>query len=1065
MIHHPASVSAPRILAAPGDRNPTVVGRIALVIHFLVFGLALTTALAQKTARRSESVVDEQEFPLLEPGRVIKRDLTVGQQHIYRVKLQADQFLKATVKQLGIDVMVQASGPNNRQDNSPGQLWDFDAESRPTGREHISLIAETDGEYRIVVQSKKGKTDSGGYEIRIDEIRAAGQNDRALQDARKIFKESVQLLGAGKYNEAAPLIERALEIRERLQGPDHYDVAATLNLLAGAYRQRGEYARAAPLYERSLSIFERILEPEDARIAISLNNLAGLYWDQSDFVRAEPLARRSLEIAERALGSEHPNVAMIANTLATLYSSRGDFAKAGPLFERSLAIWERTFGPEHSNVGVALSNLANIYHSEGQYARAESFYKRALAMREKALGAEHAEVAATLNNLAITYTDSGEYAKAEPIYQRALAIREKTLGPEHPRVGLLISNLATLYGYMGEPAKSEPLYGRALAILEKTLGLHHPSLANTLNDMAVFYASKGEIPRAVEIQARANEIAEYHLTRNLAGGSERQKLAYLAFAEKQTDFTFLLHSRIAPNDSQALDLAFTTLLRQKGRGLDAMTDTIAALRRHAEPQDQRLFDRLIEARSQLASLILKESEAANLDAYRSRLGPLEENIENLESELSARSARFRALSQPVTLSAVRSALAADSALLEYAIHTPRDPRTGKRESPRYLVYLLTPQGPPKFVDLGEAAPIDRAVEAWRQSLRDCSPDVKQLARAVDERVMHPMRSLLRSEHGEIRRLLIAPDGLLHLAPFAALVDEKNQYLIERYIISYLTSGRDLLRLQTSLPSENTPLIIANPLFGRPSKAPMRPNSNAGPPVNRRQSAAQSDALKIIFRPLPGTAREAIAIKALLPDASLLLQRQATKAALKQVSSPRILHIATHGFFLRGEDDSSRDNAAPAAEPRPDHWRAQIGNPLLRSGLALAGANQGENGAGEGLLTALEIAGLDLWGTKLVVLSACDTGLGEVKNGEGIQGLRRALVLAGSETQIISLWTVPDEWAKDVMIPYYRALRRGEGRSEALRLAQLRILQSKNLRHPFYWATFIQSGEWASLNRR
>lgn len=1057
MIHHPASSSA---LAVRGDRNPTVVGRISilLAICFLFFESALTTASAQEAARRSESAGDEQDARPLEPGRVVKRDLTGGQKHAYRVKLLADQFLKATVEQLGIDVMVQASGPDNGPEN---QLWEFDAESRPTGREQISLIAKTAGDYRIVVQSKKGKTISGSYEIRIDEIRAAGENDRALQDARKMFKESVKLMGAGKYDEAAPLVERALEVRERLQGPDHYDVAATLNILASVYRQRSEYARAAPLYERSLSIFERILEPDDARIAISLNNLAGLYWDQSDYVRAEPLARRSLEIAERALGSEHPNVAMIANTLATLYSSRGDFAKAAPLFERSLAIWERTFGPEHPNVGVALSNLANIYHSEGQYAKAESSYKRALAMREKALGPEHAEVAATLNNLAITYMDSGEYAKAEPIYQRALAIREKTLGPEHPRVGFLLSNLATLYGYMGEPAKSEPLYERARAILEKALGPHHPNLANTLNDMAVFYALKGEIARSVEIQTRANEIAEYHLMRNLAGGSERQKLAYLAFAEKQTDFTFLLHNRIAPNDSQALDLAFTTLLRQKGRGLDAMTDTIAALRRHAEPRDQQLFDRLIEARSQLASLILKESEAANLDAYRSRLGPLEEKIENLEAELSARSARFRAQTQPVTLSAVQSALPADSALIEYAIHTPRDPRTGKRESPRYLVYLLTPQGSTKFADLGEAAPIDRAVESWRQSLRDCSPDVKQLARAVDELVMRPTRSLLRSDRGEIRRLLIAPDGLLHLAPFAALVDERNQYLIERYIISYLTSGRDLLRLQTSLPSENAPLIVANPLFGRPSKASTQ---RVGSPQTRRRNAAQSDSLKINFRPLPGTGREALAIKALLPDASLLLQRQATKAALKRASSPRILHIATHGFFLK-ERSASRNHPAPADEYNSDRWQALAGNPLLRSGLALAGANQGESGDDDGLLTALEIAGLDLWGTKLVVLSACDTGLGEVKNGEGVQGLRRALVLAGSETQVISLWTVPDEWAKDVMIPYYRALRRGEGRSEALRHAQLRILQSKNLRHPFYWATFIQSGEWASLNGR
>jgi CHAT domain-containing protein len=145
--------------------------------------------------------------------------------------------------------------------------------------------------------------------------------------------------------------------------------------------------------------------------------------------------------------------------------------------------------------------------------------------------------------------------------------------------------------------------------------------------------------------------------------------------------------------------------------------------------------------------------------------------------------------------------------------------------------------------------------------------------------------------------------------------------------------------------------------------------------------------------------------------------------------------------------------------------AQIGNPLLRSGLALAGVNRSRNGDDDGLLTALEVAGLDLWGTRLVVLSACDTGLGEIKNGEGVQGLRRALVLAGSESQVISLWAVFDHRVKEFMILYYKALQRGAGRSQALRQVQLQSLRSRDRQHPFYWAPFIQSGEWANLNGR
>jgi CHAT domain-containing protein len=1014
--------------------------------------------------RRDNGQADEKDIRRLDPGRPVKRELIGAGRHTYQISLSAGQFLKVIVEQQGIDVVARVSGPDG------GQILEFDSDIRPQGREQATLVAEVAGDYLLIIQSKQPGSVTGSYEIRIDELRAATENDRALQEAHKLYREFLKLYGAGKYDEAAAASGRALEIRERILGPDHPDVAAALNARANVYWFKGDYVRAEPLYQRILSVLERTLEPENPRIAITLNNLAGLYCDKGDYLKAEPFAQRALAIMERALGREHLNVAMSVNTLAIIYSSRGDYVRAEPLFLRSMEVWEKALGPEHPHVGLALSNLATVYQDEGEYARAEPLYQRALAIREKTLGREHSEVAATLNNLATLYLNEGEYEKAEPLYRRALAIREKALSPEHPKVAILLVNLADLYRNKGEYATAEPLYQRALAIFERALGQQHPSLAGALDGLAVLYAAKGDIAHAIEMQSRANAIAEYNLTLNLGGGSERRKLAYLAFSEKQTDFTFLLHSQIAPDDPRALELAFTTLLHQKGRALDSITDTITTLRRHATPQDQKLFDQLIEARSQLAALILKESDAANLDSYRIQLGQMEEKIENLEAELSARSADFRADAQPVTLSAVQSALPAGAALIEFALYTPQDPRTGKRQSPRYLVYLLGAQDQPKwpkFLDLGEASAIDRSVDAWRQSLGENSPDVNRLGRAVDELVMRPIRSLLRSESSEIRRLLIAPDGSLNLIPFAAMVDEANRYLIERYTISYLTSGRDLLRLQTTRPSRNTPLVIADPLFGRASKGVARGAHKAD-----GQGGGEPDPPKLFFRPLPGTKSEALEIKAIMPDASVLLRQEATEAALKRAIAPRILHIATHGFFIGAQDEQgaealsvSGNDPMRVSDLRLNRWAARIRNPLLRSGLALAGANSGQSGDDDGILTALEVAGLDLWGSKLVALSACNTGLGEIRNGEGVQGLRRALVLAGSESQVISLWAVMDERAKDIMIPYYRALRRGEGRGEGLRQVQLRMLRSRDRRHPFYWAAFIQSGEWANLNGR
>jgi tetratricopeptide (TPR) repeat protein len=1241
---------------------------------------------------------DEKEARVLEPGKAIKRELAGAGSHTYRIRLAADQFMNAVIEQDGIDVVARLLGPDGKL------IMEFDSEKRLQARETAPLVAEAEGAYQIVVQPRQKAAPAGAYEIRIEELRAATENDRALQQARMLYRKAMDLRNAGKYDEALPYFEGALEIRERILGPDHPDVSQAITGLATIHNVKGEYSKAEPLYQRALAIREKSLGPEHPDVAQSNNILAALYAALGAYAKAEPLYLRALAIQEKSLGPEHPDVGVSLNGLANLYSALGDYAKAEPLHLRALAIREKSLGPEHPDVAVSLNNLANlysdlgdyskaeqlylralairekslgpehpiipgylnnlaiIYSTLGDYAKAEQLYRRALAIREKSLGPEHPDVAASLNNLGSLYFKMGAYAKAEPLYRRALAIKEKSLGPEHPNVATSLNNLALLYRYNGDYAKAEPLYRRALAIrekslgpehpdvagsldnlalvyaalgdyakaeplhlralatrekslgpehrdvadslnnlailyckkgdyaraeplqqralaiLEKALGVDHPEIAKPLNnlaalyrdlgdygkaesfyqrtlavrekalgpehpfvahsiedlavlyrdrgeyakaeplfrralaimenaagpenpyvdtflgDMAVLYAAKGDFAQAVTVQARANSAGERNLTINLTIGSERQKLAYLTLFSKQTDFTLWLHSRSLPHDPQALDLAFTTLLRRKGRGLDVMADTIGALRRRAAPEDQALFDQLAEARSQLAALTLQELGTGKPETYRARLTSLKDRVEELESALSVSSPDFRAQAQPVTLAAVQSALPAGGALVEFAVYTPRDPRNNKNELPPcYLAYLLTAQGRPKWVDLGEAAPIDRAITAWRKALRDPRrADVKRLARVVDEKVMRPVLALAQSGLGVPRRLLIAPDGQLNLVPFAAFVDRQGHYLVERYSISYLISGRDLLRPPVPRPDNQDTVIVADPDYGaagdviaaRRQDVGLPPasfgvwriklpgvasrNRDVGLPTGLPQTAGSNHNLsQIYFPPLKGTADEARALKTILQQATVFTRGQATEAALKQLHSPGILHVATHGFFLQDQEIrlvGARDlilDTVQSVEPS----NQPIENPLLRSGLALAGVNlrMGRADQGDdGVLTALEAAGLDLFGTKLVVLSACDTGVGEVKNGEGVFGLRRALSLAGSETQVMSLWPVSDLGARDLMTEYYRALERGEGRGDGLRRVQLEMLKRKGRRHPFYWASFIQSGEWANL---
>lgn len=941
----------------------------------------------------------------------------------------------------------------------------------------------------------------------------------------------------GDYARAEPLYQRALAIREKKLGAEHPDLATSLSNLGGLYDSTGDYVRAEPLYKRALAIYEKALGAEHPQVATTLDNLAGIYRTKGDYARAEPLYARALAIYEKTFGGEHPSVATSLNNVAALYYDRGDYARSELLHQRALAIYEKTFGAEHPQVATSLGNLALLYETKGDYARAESLYLRAIVIREKTLGAEHPEVALTLNNLALLYQVKGDYARAEPLYRRALAIREKVLGAEHHDVALSLQSLAVMYHTQGDFVRAEPLYQRALAISEKSLGAEHPEFANalynfagmyhdrgdyaraeplqqralairekafgtqhpavasSLHTAAALYEAKGDYERAVSGLTRAADIREQNLALILTTGSEKQKQLYLDTLSGETDAILSLNVKGAPKNSAATRLALTTILRRKGRALDAMTDQIAALRRRARTEDQKLLDGLADARSQLANVQLGgASNKLTPAARQAQLSALAEEIERLEADISRRSAEFRAQAQPVTLSNVQAALPNDAALVEIFSYHPVDVKaqTSKKfGASRYVAYVSRRDGEPQFVELGEAATIEASVERLRRTLRDSTQaargdvkGVKEAARVVDEQVMRPVRALL----GATRRVFLSPDGALNLIPFAALVDERGKYLVEDYTLTYLTSGRDLLRLGVTDESKSPPLVLANPLYNDSGNSDGEVETLAGLAAKRDVDFNAIDFSKVRYVPLPGTAEEARALSVLMPGARLLSAAEATEAALKQIHAPRVLHVATHGFFLtdKPRQADSRglglSNIAPAASSRGE-------NLLLRSGLILAGVNQRRSGTDEdGVLTAAETAALDLWGTKLVVLSACETGLGDVKNGDGVYGLRRALVLAGSESQVMSLWQVSDAATRDLMKAYYTRLQRGEGRTDALRQVQLEMLkgaagvqdadgertllgssgsktQAVNYKHPFYWASFIQSGAWNAIENK
>jgi len=874
----------------------------------------------------------------------------------------------------------------------------------------------------------------------------------------------------GAYGKAEPLLLRALRINEKVLGPTHPDVAQSARNLAALYQARGAYAKAEPLLVRALALGEQALGPTHPDVAKSLNNLAALYQAQGAYGKAEPLLIRALAINESALGPTHADVATSLNNLAMLYNAQGAYGKAEPLLIRALRIKEQVLGPMHPNTASSLNNLAALYQTQGTFDKAEPLYVRSLAIRAQVLGPDHPDVARSLNNLGMLYKARGAYGKAEPLLLRALAINEGALPPTHPDVATSVNNLAELYKDLGSYSNAESLYVRALAIKDQALGPMHPDVAVMVNNIAIFYSAHGLYVQAEPLVARAVEIREQQLRSELAQLSEPRKRALMTLLQGETDMLVSLHIDAMPASTQARELAFTTVLRRKGRILDSLVDNETALRAHVTPTLRTQIDDLRAARTELSERIYAPLGPSGVVDHNA-IGAARARIDELESALSTASAAVRVQSDLVTIAKLQTVLPAGAALVEFVRYRRFDAREAQPwQEDRYVAYVLPAHGPSRWVALGAVAPIDAQVDdvlsAMSAKVKTSTEATQAALRRLDALVFAPIRAQLAG----VSHVILAPDGKLNLVPFEALVDSEGHYALDRYLVSYVTSGRDLLRFTVPHTARSPAVIIAGPDYG-PVPTAHKPTA-------------------VSFAPLAGTLAEATDLQRYFPTP--LTGDKATKAALAALVAPAMLHIATHGFYARDPAAtpivsmpstlaSSTDSPPPipaSAEslaPRQlargmfvDGGASLLQPPprsddpvegLDRAGLAMAGANQGAGG----IVTARELAGFDWWGTQLVVLSGCETGVGPVPSGDGVYGMRRALVLAGAASQVVSLWNVNDSSARELMRDYYGELARGTGRADALRRAKLRLMHQPRYAHPYYWAAFIPAGDWRPLD--
>ena len=690
------------------------------------------------------------------------------------------------------------------------------------------------------------------------------------------------------------------------------------------------------------------------------------------------------------------------------------------------------FPPNHPNTAAALSNLAALYESTNRYRESEETYLRAIGITEH-LSPRHPLHGTFLNNLAGLYVSRGNFVGAEPLYLDALEIVEQ-LGPNHPLVSKGLNNLAHLYIEIGRYEEAESLLARSLNIAEKQLGLEHPFTAETLSNLSSLYRLTGRTQLSFDFLRRTLVVQETVIANNFASGSDISKRDFLTTVASTTDSLIDFSFRDLPNDPKVTRLALSTIIQRKGRTLDFFTNIRTRL--SGDPESVVLFENLRIAVNKLSNLLFSPPMDGSAESYQAQLELLQVDIRTFEEQLSQRSSEFSELTSSPNLEDIQQLLPAETALVEFIRYRNFDPRLIQPlrwGSYRYAAYILTSKGHVQGIDLGSAERIDSAVNDLSVNLS--SPDtplfqVQESAQILDALVMAPVRDVL----GEIKTIFIAPDGALNLVPFETLVDESGNYLVQDYQFRYLTSGRDLKRLDSITASTAGAVLIGNPAYGQTVQDSTR---------------APSDVRNRIFPTLLETQTEVDLIAGKMDETGLEVARvytqtNATEETVKQQARPSVLHIATHGLFEATQETI---------------------NPLLKSGLVLAGVATGQSGLNQnGLLTALEVTGMDLQGTQLVVLSACETGLGELAAGEGLYGLRRAFVLAGAQTQVISLWKVADTATQKLMVDYYARLLSGTPRDAALRETQRAFLSSDEYSHPYYWAAFIGSGDWRPLQQ-
>lgn len=867
----------------------------------------------------------------------------------------------------------------------------------------------------------------------------------------------------GQYEMAEPLYLQAGKIWKKTLGENHPNYATNLITLAILYKETGRYEKAEALYKAANEIRKNVLGENHPDYATGLNNLAVLYAKTGKYEKAELLYLQAKEIRRNILGEDHPSYATSLNNLADLYESMGQYDKAEQLYLQSKEIRKNVLGETHTDYAMSLNNLAVLYKRTGRFKKAEPLYKESKDIIKKARGGDHPDYALSLNNLGALYQSMEEYEKAEAPYKEAVEIRKKILGENHPDYALSLNNLAYLYTSTGKYEKAEQLYQSALSTLKKAFGPGNTDYALCLNNLASLFMKKGEYFKAEKYFFEYNQIEIRNMLSVFNNLSENEKGNYLEnkliLNDENNSFLYN-YKKQNPLLSQA---NYDLQLLLKSLSLASTKTAMDAVRNSSDTSVRMIFDKWKTNKA-----VLAKQYSLPVIQRRDDLKRIEEQTEDLEKELTRKSAEFKGQQQSLEIKTtnVQSRLKEDEIALEFVRFELLNNEW--TDSIMYAAYILTKNDSiPVFVPLCEEKQLQKLFDSagttanamvskfYRGLELGNTGTAASLGKDLYNLVWAPLEPYLKG----VKTISYSPAGKLYSIAFHALPVDSNTLLMDKYRLNQYTSTRQIALRKTE---QATNAIQSTTLFGdaaftldstaiAKSKKDTSTITNIYTPQNRGNRGGS-------WTDLPGTAEEVRKIKQLFDQNKIstktFIQNTATEENLKALTghSPQILHIATHGFFLPEPDKKTKDNISGNGN---SHSLAD--DPLMRSGLILSGGNYAWSGktpiegVEDGIATAYEISQLNLSNTELVVLSACETALGDVKGSEGVFGLQRAFKMAGVKKMIVSLWQVPDKETAELMTSFYNYWLKGKTIEESFTQAQAEMRKKYS---PYYWAAFV-----------